>query len=225
MCLAPGNSRDATFSPFAYSTTMPPDQEQEAVEADWTLYLATRADPRQFSEIFRKYYPLIFGYALRRTADVDAAAEIASATFEKALRAFPRFEWREVRLSAWLYRIATNELAAHYRRRRLRLEIRIVDAKAEEAIASSLEEDRDALEQELQQHEEYLWLRQAIDALSPRYQSAITLRYFERKSLAEIGEILGMPKGTVKSLLSRGTARLRTAWLRSSPLKSTTVNA
>ncbi len=189
------------------------NQMLETVDADLTLYQAAKADPRLFSEIFRKYYAPIFGYALRRTANGETAADVASITFEKALRAFPHFEWREVRLSSWLYRIATNELAAHYRHRRFRLEIRIVDAKVDAALASSLEEDREALETEMHHHEQFLWLRRTIEQFPARHQAVMALRHFERKSLAEIGEILGMPDGTVKSILSRGTARLREAWL------------
>ncbi|HTY00659.1 MAG TPA: RNA polymerase sigma factor [Bacteroidota bacterium] len=158
---------------------MHPAEKQEILDTDWKLYLAAKTDRRQFSEIFRMYYPRIFGYALRRTGGVDAAAEIASATFEKAFHGFARFEWREIRLSSWLYRIATNEMNAHYRKRRFRLEIRIVDAADEAAMTACLADDREALEQ---------------------------------MSLAEIGEILQRPEGTVKSLISRGTKRLREAW-------------
>jgi len=172
-------SRLATFESFVHCTDMHPAEKQEILDTDWKLYLAAKTDRRQFSEIFRMYYPRIFGYALRRTGGVDAAAEIASATFEKAFHGFARFEWREIRLSSWLYRIATNEMNAHYRKRRFRLEIRIVDAADEAAMTACLADDREALEQ---------------------------------MSLAEIGEILQRPEGTMKSLISRGTKRLREAW-------------
>ena len=205
-------SRLATFESFVHCTDMHPAEKQEILDTDWKLYLAAKTDRRQFSEIFRMYYPRIFGYALRRTGGVDAAAEIASATFEKAFHGFARFEWREIRLSSWLYRIATNEMNAHYRKRRFRLEIRIVDAADEAAMTACLADDREALEHELLLHEQYRWLRSAIDRLPLRLQAALSLRYLEQKSLAEIGEILQRPEGTMKSLISRGTKRLREAW-------------
>ncbi|MGA9121035.1 MAG: sigma-70 family RNA polymerase sigma factor [Bacteroidota bacterium] len=202
----------ATFGSIPYSTTMPLDNLREAVESDKALYEAARSEPAKFSRIFDRYYPAIFGYALRRTADIHAAADIASDTFAKAFTSFPKFEWREIRLSSWLYRIATNELSAHFRRRTLHLEIRIVDAPADGALATSIEEDRAEIEAEFRRHQQYRWLKEAIDRLAPRYQSVLSLRYVEKKSLKEIAEILDKPEGTIKSLLSRGTTQLRKKW-------------
>jgi RNA polymerase sigma-70 factor (ECF subfamily) len=48
--------------------------------------------------------------------------------------------------------------------------------------------------------------------LSPDYQAVISLRYFEKKSIKEICEILGKKEGTVKSLISRGIGKLRSLY-------------
>ena len=61
----------------------------------------------------------------------------------------------------------------------------------------------------LAQHEEFLSLRSKLEKLPVKYQEALTLRYFESKSVKQIAEIPGKREGTVKSLLSRGIARLR----------------
>ncbi|HZZ99560.1 MAG TPA: sigma factor, partial [Candidatus Paceibacterota bacterium] len=73
-------------------------------------------DPRAFAEIYDKYYPKIFGYLLKRTADVQVAQDLASETFFKALHKLWQFRWRNIPFSAWLYKIATNELRQYYRK-------------------------------------------------------------------------------------------------------------
>jgi RNA polymerase sigma factor (sigma-70 family) len=52
-------------------------------------------------------------------------------------------------------------------------------------------------------------LREAVFALKPRYQTIITLRFFENLKLTEIAEVLGSSPGTVRSQLSRALAKLR----------------
>jgi RNA polymerase sigma-70 factor (ECF subfamily) len=64
-------------------------------------------------------------------------------------------------------------------------------------------------EAELQKHEDFLAIHKNITKLPPQYQEVIALRFFEKKKLREIGDILGKREGTVKSLLHRGLERMR----------------
>ncbi len=52
-------------------------------------------------------------------------------------------------------------------------------------------------------------LREAVFTLKPRYQTIITLRFFENMKLTEIAEVLGSGPGTVRSQLTRALAKLR----------------
>jgi len=52
-------------------------------------------------------------------------------------------------------------------------------------------------------------LREAVFTLKPRYQTIITLRFFENLKLTEIAEVLGSSPGTVRSQLTRSLAKLR----------------
>src|SRR5260221_1478227 len=73
----------------------------------------------------------------------------------------------------------------------------------------TLESEKVEAERKLQEHEDFLSIRKKVILLSLKYQDVITLRYFEGKSIKEIAEILDKREGTVKSLLSRGIAKLR----------------
>jgi RNA polymerase sigma-70 factor (ECF subfamily) len=85
------------------------DQEKHLIEQ-------CRSDPSAFGPVFDHWYPAIFAYAYRRTADYDFAKDIAAETFLKAFLKINTFKWRGISISAWLYRIATNEINLYYRK-------------------------------------------------------------------------------------------------------------
>ena len=75
-----------------------------------------RSDPEAFGELYRRYLPRIHAFAYRRTGDVEAAEDVTSAAFERALRNLDGFRWQPGGFGAWLFRITANELVDHYRR-------------------------------------------------------------------------------------------------------------
>lgn len=80
-----------------------------------------------------------------------------------------------------------------------------------EQFRTVLSADRHELEAELEKHENFLKVVRALKTLPIKYQEVIALRYFEGKENKEIAAILGLREGTLKSLLSRGIEKLRSA--------------
>lgn len=113
---------------------------------------------------------------------------MAQEAYLRAFRAWDRFDGADVR--AWLYtiglRLAFNEL----RRRRRWIFARPM---ATDSFQPSLEPD--------------LWA--AIGALEPRHRAALVLHVVDGDTRAEIGEMMGVPGGTVASWISRSKDRLR----------------
>ena len=64
-------------------------------------------------------------------------------------------------------------------------------------------------QEKLKQHQDFLKIQKEIFKLPIRYQEVITLRFFEKKKLKEISEILGKKEGTIKSLVHRGLEKLK----------------
>ncbi|MCD6148281.1 RNA polymerase sigma factor, partial [bacterium] len=64
-------------------------------------------------------------------------------------------------------------------------------------------------QEELKKHQDFLKIQDKISQLPIKYQEVITLRFFEKKKIKEISEILGKREGTVKSLLHRGLKELK----------------
>ena len=72
-------------------------------EFEENLVKRAKKDPEAFGLIYDKYYQPIFGYILRRTANVALAEDLTAQTFLKALKSLWRFRWQNVPISAWLY--------------------------------------------------------------------------------------------------------------------------
>ncbi|MFQ5628446.1 MAG: RNA polymerase sigma factor [bacterium] len=169
-----------------------------------------KTDPIAFGKLFRMHYDCVYKYLLHRTANPHLAHDLCSTTFFKAMKSLGRFKWQGVPLSAWLLRIALNEANKHYRKHRNNHPVSIDDF-AENIAEPSLAADRSLLEAEKQlaQNKLFLEVHREIRTLQPKYQDVIVLKYFEKKKIREIAEILKKPVGTIKSLLHRAQKQLK----------------
>jgi RNA polymerase sigma factor (sigma-70 family) len=84
---------------------------------DRSLVAAAQADQRVFAVLYRRHVDAVYRYAARTCGDRLVAEDVTAATFERALVALPRFEWRGGGVRAWLFRIASAEVATWYRDR------------------------------------------------------------------------------------------------------------
>ena len=123
---------------------------------------------------------------------LDAAQEAAIAI----VRGLPRFDGSS-RFSTWAYRVATNACLDELRRRKRRPEpvVPQVERAAGGAPVDASVADRIDVEA-------------ALARLPLDYRTAVVLRDLVGLDYAEIGEVLGIPAGTVKSRIARGRAAL-----------------
>jgi len=179
------------------------------LEHEKELVNRAQTDADAFAQLYDEYYPKIFGYVLKRTASVETAKDITSEVFLKALQTIKRFQWRNISFSAYLYRIADHEISNGYRRSK-KLNLIKQDIKISEIITDVTINDEIArTEADIQKNEDFLLLHKCIVKLPDIYQQVIVLKYFEKKSSAEICLILGKREGTIKSLLHRGLKKLK----------------
>lgn len=168
--------------------------------------------PDAFAQLYDQYYPRIFGYVLRRSANLEAAQDITSETFLKALGKLWQFQWRNVSFSSWLYKIATNEVKQYFRKAEYKKSVSLEELQEQGfELLSPHDPENELIEaqEKLEQHQEFLEVQQRIVRLPDKYQEVITLRFFEKKQIKEIAEILGKREGTIKSLLHRAVEKLR----------------
>ncbi len=186
-----------------------PGEEKRLVER-------AKTEPQAFGALYDRYYPLVYGYILRRIGNVHDAQDVTADTFSKALKALPHYQQRGAPFSAWVYRIATNETDSYFRRRKHRLlSLDFLSEKREFELpddAASLERQQADMEEQLKFYGTYEAIIKMMESLPVKYQAVLALRYFEKKKIAEISDITGKNINTVKSLLKRATARLRAKW-------------
>ena len=174
----------------------------DSIDEDEMLVAAARHDSDDAGKLFDKYYSKVLCYIYHCTFDDAVAEDLTSNVFLAVFRHLERYRWRQVPFQAWVYRIASNELRMHWRRRK---RVKIV----------SLQPDDDrqtcgpSVSDPVIAAEEYQLLHKALLELRLKYRTVIILRYFEDKTIAEICEITSRKEGTVKSQLHRGLARLQ----------------
>jgi RNA polymerase sigma-70 factor (ECF subfamily) len=167
------------------------------LEEERQLILAAQRDRAAFAPLYERYVDQIFAYVLTLTKDRDRAEDVTAETFARAIDELPRFEWRGVPYSAWLYRVASN-LVAHERRRPQWVELPLQTSS----------DDVDPLE-EVQRRGEAQVVRAAVAELPPDQRQAVLLRFGGELRNAEIAEIMGRSEGAVKLLVFRGLTTLR----------------
>jgi RNA polymerase sigma-70 factor (ECF subfamily) len=161
---------------------------------DRLLIEAARADSARFVEIYERYVDRIYAFVSRRTGNRAAAEDITSQVFEQALRTIQRFEWRGIPVSAWLFRIASNALADHWRDQ----------ARTTDEAPPDVPDSR-----ELEEIERRMALYQQVEQLPDVQRQVIHMRFVEEKSIREVAALLDRSEGAVKQLQLRALQNLR----------------
>lgn len=167
--------------------------------------------PELFGRIFDEYYKTIFNYIFRRIADYDISRDIAADTFLKAYLKIHSFVWKDISILTWLYRIATNEVNYFYRKNKSEnLSLETFSYQAERLFEfEDYKTEKQHLENELKLNDDFAKVQRSLKKLNIKYQEVLSLRFFEKKPIIEIAEILDKKEGTIKSLLSRGIEKLK----------------
>ena len=121
-----------------------PHRTAAELEEERLEILAAQRDRAAFAPLYERYVDQIHAYVYTLTHDMEEAADVTATTFARAMEELPRFQWRGVPYSAWLYRVAGN-LVARDRRRPgwIELEPRMLpDAGADPARARRGERPR-----------------------------------------------------------------------------------
>jgi RNA polymerase sigma-70 factor (ECF subfamily) len=143
------------------------------------------------AELFSRHWRPAYRAAFLVCGDRAAAEDIAQEAFLAALRALPSFDTRRP-LRPWLHRIVVNRAIDFARARALRNE---VGAEAAGEAAAPPPADAQAVDEEIVA---------ALLRLSPDQRAVVVLRYLLEFTPGEIGDMLGLPRGTVNSRLRRG---------------------
>lgn len=180
------------------------DLEQEADDA---LALAARHDPQAFEALYVRFRAPVYRYLRSRVETDEDAADLAAATFERALSAIDRYRPAGGGPLAWLLRIARNA-AIDAGRRRASNDRTIARASAAAAVAHVEPNPQVAAEHAESVAELRRWIRQ----LPEPQREALGLRYASGLTAREIGIVLGKSEAATQKLLTRALAALKEAY-------------
>lgn len=156
-------------------------------------------DDQAFGALVQRHLPLVHSTARRQLGDTALAEDVSQQVFVLLARKAGSLS-TEVILSGWLYqttRLVAGHVARAEHRRRTREQAAIAHRihEASDSVWRSIEHDLDL----------------AMESLSEIDRVAIILRYFENRSLREVGQALGSTDDAAQKRLSRAVEKLR-AW-------------
>ncbi|MCX8093446.1 MAG: sigma-70 family RNA polymerase sigma factor [Candidatus Goldbacteria bacterium] len=181
-------------------------------EIDKQLVERAKSDPIYFAEIFDKYYNLILRYIIHRIGDIEVSKDIAAETFYKALNKISTYHPTTAPFSAWLYRIASNEINYFFRRKKyepVSLDSSLKEINLQIPSSIDIENELIAAQEMIDNNKKYQMAKEMLYKLPEKYQEVLVLRFMEDLKIVEISRILGKSEGTVKSLISRGIDKLK----------------
>lgn len=179
-----------------------PERRQEA-DSDLQLVKRVQAgDVAAFDALILKYRERLFGVLYNLTSNREDAADLAQEAFIKSFQSINRFQGQSA-FFTWLYRIAINGALTHLRKNRLRSFFSLEKMHDEDHVSEVINQltdkrsaDRAAFANELQEK-----LNEALQKLSIKHRTVVTLYEIDGLSHEEIAEVAGCSIGTVRSRL------------------------
>jgi len=192
----------------------------EAEAADEQLGRLVRrcaaGDPDAWRDLVAGQHRRIYAICYRFTGSATEAEDLTQEVFLKLVRNLHSFDCERGRFSTWIATMTRNLLVDHYRRTRLERASQSLDACCageDEAgggmtLAERLVDPRPSQQAHVSGAELKAKIQQALTQLSPDLREAVILRDIEDMDYAEIAELLIVPRGTIKSRISRGRREL-----------------
>jgi len=188
-----------------------PERRQEA-DADREIVLRVQAgEVAAFDALVLRYRERVYGVIYNLIGNREDAADLTQDCFIKAFRSIHRFH-AQAAFFTWLYRIAVNSTLSQLRRQRLRsfLSLDQLDTEAPvakeviDALTDKSGSDRATFAQELQEK-----LNDALQRLSIKHRTVVTLFEIDGLNHQEIAEVMGCSEGTVRSRLHYAKQQLQ----------------
>jgi RNA polymerase sigma-70 factor, ECF subfamily len=178
-----------------------PAQKPSPQAADERLVVeAAQADLSKFEVLYELHFDRVYFFIISRVHDRTIAEDLTSEVFHKALANLPNYQWRGTPFSAWLFRIASNEIVDYFKR-------------------SDREQQADELEHRLAQPdlsstdldfiERHVHFFRLVEQLPEIQRRVVWERFVDERSIREIARRLSKTEGAIKQLQFRALRTLR----------------
>ncbi|MBI2919018.1 MAG: sigma-70 family RNA polymerase sigma factor [Chloroflexi bacterium] len=162
---------------------------------------AQQGDSSAMSEIYEANVEAVYRFIAFKVGDRREAEDLTHDVFLKVIESIGSFQWRDITLRAWVFRIAHNLIVDTLRRRSRRPTVALDDELPLPAP------DDPAAEAELKVTMEQV--TEAMSQLTDAQRQAVTLRFSADMSIEEVAQVMKKKPGAIKALQHSGLASLR----------------
>ena len=189
-----------TIFHYMHYAGKPMSMTEEDIRKENAIVERSKLDSKAFADLYEKYFDRIYFFLLRQTDDEETAGDLCSQTFVNALNHLSKYQFRGLPFSAWLYKIASNELNKFYRKKKGKKIFSLEEIKVRELIERSDEVWDEEIVQQLLTY---------LKDLPTEMLHVLELRFFEDKDFKEIAFILDMTESGAKMRTYRALDMLR----------------
>jgi len=161
---------------------------------------AQQQDQEAFAQLYEEYFSKIYRYVVLKVGNEMEAEDVTQQVFLNTLQSISSFKWKGRPFSAWLFRIAHNQVVDYLRKKTRR-------------VTFPLDESRTAAngspEQVIEQKFDIEQLLLATKQLTKAQQEVISLRFAGELSIAQVAKVMGKSQGAVKALQHSAIGALR----------------
>jgi RNA polymerase sigma-70 factor (ECF subfamily) len=167
------------------------------------LAIRAKADSSAFAELYDHYFPRVYGYALYRLQDAQAADGVTAQTFEKTLTNIKRYQPARGSFGAWIFAIARNTINKHLRAQKVRRWVSL------DAVSHQLVEDSPSVEEIVARDEMLARLMPLIKELDGRKRDLLAFKFGAGLTNRRIAQLTGLTESNVGVILYRTLHHLR----------------
>lgn len=164
---------------------------KDQILEEYDVILSAQKNPKNFAPIYTKYYDEIFLFINKRVDHLEVTADLTSKVFLNCLKNIKKYKYQGVPFSAWLYKIALNEVNMFFRQQnKMERTVNIDDQDINQLMI-----EIDSSEEKIDPH---VLIPVLLEQLNDREVQFIELRFFEGKSFKEMGYLLGLTEVNAK---------------------------
>lgn len=164
---------------------------------------AAKQNPNAFEPLYNRYYARILQFVYGRTTSKDDARDITQQVFMSALENIGKYKSTGVPYSAFLFRVALNELNRFYRRSKVRQAVNIDDEQVTDVMTEIGAENTGETDAKLMK---------SLQQLNPEEMSLMQMRFFDKVPFKDLCEILEISETAAKARVYRLLERLKTIY-------------
>lgn len=168
----------------------------------WIIPFTAKAQETDWEALYKEELPRIFNFFRYRVGDASLAEDLTSTTFEKAWQHRDRYRRDLAGFSTWLFTIARNVAADHFRRHTVQVPLDDIHD-----VVSASNPEASAVKQA-----EFQKLSALLATLPERERELLALKYGAELTNRSIAQITGLSESNVGSILHRTIHSLRERW-------------